>query len=221
MKLPTRTGSRPACAMVASPGAEDTTLGPHCAHDTPAPKPDHAAMGRPMRGARVQRTAAMGLLILFAGLGALPAGQAAAAVYRCADGVYADKPCSGGQALALQPAPGAQRVLQAQQVAQREQALASALEAERKARQQAALVGGPARIGHPSPAWMQAPSTRPRSGDTGVERQDRAHRPGHAAAASHRKGPRHASREADATGTRAGSRLAPATAAPADKPSSR
>lgn len=61
-----------------------------------------------------------------------PDPEPPAAVWRCGEpGRYSDRPCPGGQALALEPAPSETRRREAQRVLQREQALASQLRKER------------------------------------------------------------------------------------------
>jgi hypothetical protein len=64
---------------------------------------------------------------------------AQATVWRCGpDGrSFSDRPCADGTLVPIAPPPGAERVLQAQVVAQREAALAEQLRAQRLAREQA------------------------------------------------------------------------------------
>lgn len=94
------------------------------------------------------RWPAAGLIWLSAwpALAQAPAQAPVAGVYRCGNS-YSDTPCPGGQAVAADDARSAAQQQQAQQVKQRDAALAEQLARERRAREQAAVGQRAAGIG--------------------------------------------------------------------------
>lgn len=108
---------------------------------------------------------------------------ATTAVFRCpAPGSYSDKHCDGGRPLAPHPVPSADQQAQAQQVATREQALASQLRAERLARESQAVATQPAGIRMTASAAPPAKSVKTKARPAAAK----AVRP----AKSHRKAPK-------------------------------
>ena len=118
---------RPLQSLPAGPGAP---LG------APPSAPPSAPLGARL-GARLGALPGKLLPALRVALPALLAAQAAAAqeVWRCGtDGrTFTDRPCPGGQALELPPAPSAQQQAEAAQVALRQAALAQRMRDERLA----------------------------------------------------------------------------------------
>lgn len=122
-----------------------------------------AGVLRPTLGRRIALCLGLGLPWV------LPLNQAYASttVYRCPQaGVYSDQPCPGGQAMPEPPQPSPRARTEAQQIAAREQALASLLRAERKAREREPVANIPAGIRvaplqlSPSPPAQAAPGPR-------------------------------------------------------------
>ena len=77
------------------------------------------------------------LLVAWPGLAQTPAQAPAGGVYRCGNS-YSDAPCPGGQPVAAADARSTAQQRQAQEVRQRDAAMAEQLAAERRARERAA-----------------------------------------------------------------------------------
>ena len=92
----------------------------------------------------VRRWLAGGLLLL--GAGSALAQTPASGVYRCGNS-YSDAPCPGGQTVATDDARSAAQQRQAQEVKQRDTAMAEQLATERRARERAAVPQRAAGIG--------------------------------------------------------------------------
>ena len=92
----------------------------------------------------VRRWLAGGLLLL--GAGSALAQTPANGVYRCGNS-YSDAPCPGGQTVATDDARSAAQQRQAQEVKQRDTAMAEQLATERRARERAAVPQRAAGIG--------------------------------------------------------------------------
>ncbi len=115
------------------------------------------------------RWLAGGLILLAAwpALAQAPAQTPVGGVFRCGNS-YSDAPCPGGQAVAADDARSAAQQRQAQQVKQRDAALAAQLASERRAREQAAVGQRAAGIGplaadaaKPAKPAASAPKPRP------------------------------------------------------------
>jgi hypothetical protein len=100
-----------------------------------------------------------GVLALLCASGA----HAEAKLYRCGDdgSSFTDRPCPGGQALELRPAPSAERVHEAREVARRERLLAATLAAQRRARERLPAGLAPAGIRHASGLPAGSAETKP------------------------------------------------------------
>lgn len=104
--------------------------------------------------------AASAMALLLCAIGA-SAQAPAAAVYRCGSS-YSETPCPGGKPVAAEDARSAAQLQQAQDVKQREAALADQLRTERLARERAAAAQGAVGIGPTAADTAKPASSKPR-----------------------------------------------------------